>query len=167
MRFSTVVLALAAAVPSVLAAAPFPIGGEIAQITNSNGDVIMYYQGRDGDIRQRAGNGPIMAKDQYKNTQVIPKGKARANTPIAAIAYQGDITNTRIYFIDNNNFLNEIVQQNGKVTNTWSLGYGNVQNSKALAATTDGKGRIMVTFVRTENELSMAHYEGSWSWNDY
>ena len=91
MRFSAIFLALSAATSTVLAAAPFPVGGELAGVSNSAGDTITFYQGRDGDLRQRAGKGPITGRGQYANTQLVAKGKFRANTPIAAIAYQGNI----------------------------------------------------------------------------
>jgi hypothetical protein len=63
------------------------LGGTAFALQTNAGDTRIYYQVADGSLRVRSGVGPVTAGGTYNDTLIIAPGKARINTPLAAISW--------------------------------------------------------------------------------
>ena len=63
------------------------LGSTSVAIQTASGTTLIYFQHADSSIHQVKGVGPLSSGAKYIDNVLIPSGKGRVNTPLAAVTW--------------------------------------------------------------------------------
>jgi len=90
-----------------------------ALLQNTTGGTCIFYQNIDGGIHAIGSSGTPLSGAAYSDKPMVPASGVRANTPIAAVQWSGN--QQRVYFIDNNNQLCELIPGSAPTKLGWAV----------------------------------------------